>query len=160
MFYDIGPFKIAYNMFLVWYDYGWDQAFCSPNDLFTGESCVGHYNPTLAARVYRRIKVKETGFAIGNKLTDHEIQNKAYLDYALDMGIIKQVDYGRINKVMAPACEIAIQLCDTNGKIAWPISGFVGTTIFNYIMSHAGDIKGSLHFKQWVPGGSFNWASL
>jgi len=53
----------------------------------------------------------EQGFAIGNGLTDPAIQYKAYADYALDMGIIKQADYDRINKVMVPACELAIKLC-------------------------------------------------
>jgi hypothetical protein len=53
----------------------------------------------------------EQGFAIGNGLTDPAIQYKAYADYALDMGVIKQADYDRINKVMVPACELAIKLC-------------------------------------------------
>ena len=50
------------------------------------------------------------GFAIGNGLTNPEIQYKAYTDYALDMGIIKKSDYDRINKVL-PVCETAIKLC-------------------------------------------------
>lgn len=53
----------------------------------------------------------EQGFAIGNGLTDPGIQYKAYTDYALDMGIIQQADYDHINKVMVPACEVAIKLC-------------------------------------------------
>lgn len=53
----------------------------------------------------------EQGFAIGNGLTDPGIQYKAYPDYALDMGIIKQADYDRINKLMVPSCELAIKLC-------------------------------------------------
>lgn len=50
------------------------------------------------------------GFAIGNGLTDPAIQYKAYTDYALDMGIIKDSDHRRINKIM-PVCELAIKLC-------------------------------------------------
>lgn len=50
------------------------------------------------------------GFAIGNGLTNPEIQYKAYSDYALDMSIIKKSDYERINKVL-PVCETAIKLC-------------------------------------------------
>lgn len=50
------------------------------------------------------------GFAIGNGLTDPAIQYKAYTDYALDMGIIKDSDYRRINKIL-PVCELAIKLC-------------------------------------------------
>lgn len=53
----------------------------------------------------------EQGFAIGNGLTDPAIQYKAYSDYALDMGIIQKSDYDRINKLMVPACEMAIKLC-------------------------------------------------
>lgn len=56
-------------------------------------------------------EVVEQGFAIGNGLTDPGIQYKAYPDYALDMGIIEQADHDRINKVMVPACELAIKLC-------------------------------------------------
>jgi serine carboxypeptidase-like clade 4 len=52
----------------------------------------------------------EQGFAIGNGLTDPAIQYKAYTDYALDMGIIKQAEHDRINKIV-PACEVAIKLC-------------------------------------------------
>lgn len=52
------------------------------------------------------------GFAIGNGLTDPAIQYQAYTDYALEMGIIKQSDYKRINKFL-PACELAIKLCGT-----------------------------------------------
>ena len=52
----------------------------------------------------------EQGFAIGNGLTDPQIQYKAYTDYALDMGIIQKPDYDRINKVL-PVCEMAIRLC-------------------------------------------------
>jgi serine carboxypeptidase-like clade 4 len=118
------------------------------NDFFiTGESYAGHYIPAFAARVHKGNKAKEgihinlKGFAIGNGLTDPAIQYKAYADYALDMGIIKQADYDRINKVMVPACELAIKLCGTDGKIACTASYFVCNTIFNSIMSHAGDIN-------------------
>lgn len=54
--------------------------------------------------------MNKQGFAIGNGLTDPAIQYKAYSDYALKMGIIKESDYKRINKVY-PACELAIKLC-------------------------------------------------
>lgn len=52
----------------------------------------------------------DQGFAIGNGLTNPEIQYKAYTDYALDMKLIKKTDYDRINK-MTPACEQAIKTC-------------------------------------------------
>lgn len=50
------------------------------------------------------------GFAIGNGLTDPAIQYKAYTDYALDMGLITQSQFNRINKIV-PTCEFAIKLC-------------------------------------------------
>ncbi|RVW97700.1 Serine carboxypeptidase-like [Vitis vinifera] len=50
------------------------------------------------------------GFAIGNGLTNPQIQYKAYTDYALEMGMIEKTDYDRINKVL-PVCEMAIKLC-------------------------------------------------
>jgi hypothetical protein len=56
------------------------------------------------------IKILEQGFAIGNGLTDPAIQYKAYTDYALDMGIIKQAEHDRISKIV-PVCEMAIKLC-------------------------------------------------
>lgn len=53
----------------------------------------------------------EQGFAIGNGLTDPAVQYKAYTDYALDMNIIEKADYDKMNKLMVPACEMAIKLC-------------------------------------------------
>ena len=50
------------------------------------------------------------GFAIGNGLTNPQIQYKAYTDYALEMGMIEKTDYDRINEVL-PVCEMAIKLC-------------------------------------------------
>lgn len=78
------------------------------------------------------------GFAIGNGLTNPEIQYKAYSDYALDMSIIKKSDYERINKVL-PVCETAIKLCGTDGTISCMASYYVCSSIFNSIMALAGD---------------------
>ncbi|KAH0463390.1 hypothetical protein IEQ34_007972 [Dendrobium chrysotoxum] len=87
------------------------------NDFYiTGESYAGHYIPAFASRVHQGNKAKEgifinlKGFAIGNGLTDPAIQYKAYPDYALEMGIIKESDYKRLNKIV-PVCEVAIKLC-------------------------------------------------
>ncbi|OWM70229.1 serine carboxypeptidase-like [Punica granatum] len=115
------------------------------NDFYiTGESYAGHYIPAFAARVHRGNKAKEgihinlKGFAIGNGLTDPAIQYKAYTDYALDMGIIKQAQYNRINKIV-PVCETAIKLCGTDGTLSCMASYFVCNTIFSSIMALAGD---------------------
>ena len=72
----------------------------------------------------------EQGFAIGNGLTDPAIQYKAYTDYALDMGIIKQAEHDRINKIV-PVCETAIKLC--------------GNVISQFIIIPLGD-----HFPTWL----------
>ncbi|KAK4754559.1 hypothetical protein SAY87_002663 [Trapa incisa] len=117
------------------------------NDFYiTGESYAGHYIPAFAARVHQGNKAKEgirinlKGFAIGNGLTDPAIQYKAYTDYALDMGIIKEPQYVRINKIL-PVCETAIKLCGTDGTLSCMASYFVCNTIFSNIMTLAGDIN-------------------
>jgi carboxypeptidase C (cathepsin A) len=50
------------------------------------------------------------GFAIGNGLTDPEIQYKAYTDYALEMKLIQNSDYDDIN-TLYPDCQNAIKRC-------------------------------------------------
>ena len=50
------------------------------------------------------------GFAIGNGLTDPEIQYKHYTDYALEMKLIQQSDYNNINTIY-PECQKAIKSC-------------------------------------------------
>ncbi|OVA17989.1 Peptidase S10 [Macleaya cordata] len=117
------------------------------NDFYiTGESYAGHYIPAFAARVHRGNKAKEgihinlKGFAIGNGLTDPAIQYKAYTDYALEMGIIQESDQKRINKIL-PACELAIKLCGTDGKITCMASYVLCSTIFSSIMGIAGNIN-------------------
>ncbi|OAY84574.1 Serine carboxypeptidase 3, partial [Ananas comosus] len=114
------------------------------NDFYiTGESYAGHYIPAFASRVHQGNKANEgihinlKGFAIGNGLTDPEIQYKAYTDYALDMGIISTSDYKRINKYYPP-CQLAIKLCGTSGTISCLASYLVCNTIFNSIMRIAG----------------------
>ncbi|KAK3408063.1 hypothetical protein EUGRSUZ_J00372 [Eucalyptus grandis] len=77
------------------------------NDFYiTGESYAGHYIPALAARVQQGNKAKEgmhinlKGFAIGNGLTNPEIQYEAYTDYALNMRLITQSDHDSINTML------------------------------------------------------------
>ncbi|XP_078427560.1 serine carboxypeptidase-like [Wolffia australiana] len=117
------------------------------NDFYiTGESYAGHYIPAFASRIHRGNKLNEgihinlKGFAIGNGLTDPAIQYQAYTDYALEMGIIKQADYKRINKVL-PVCELAIKLCGTSGSVACYTSYVVCNSIFNSILRIAGKIN-------------------
>ncbi|KAM3302958.1 hypothetical protein P3S67_013988 [Capsicum chacoense] len=117
------------------------------NDFYiTGESYAGHYIPAFASRVHRGNKNKEgshinlKGFAIGNGLTNPEIQYKAYTDYALDMKLIDQDDYDNINKLY-PQCQKDIKLC-ANGSEDACLTGFSDCTgIFNRILDIAGNIN-------------------
>ncbi|EMS57267.1 Serine carboxypeptidase-like protein [Triticum urartu] len=109
------------------------------NDFYiTGESYAGHYIPAFATRVYKGNKNNEgihinlKGFAIGNGLTDPAIQYKAYTDYALDMGLITQSEFTKINKIV-PACEFAVKLCGTSGTVSCFAAYFVCNTIFSSI---------------------------
>ncbi|KAL2331997.1 hypothetical protein Fmac_019578 [Flemingia macrophylla] len=117
------------------------------NDFFiTGESYAGHYIPALASRVHQGNKAKEgihinlKGFAIGNGLTNPEIQYQAYTDFALDRGLIKKADYDSINKLV-PACEKAIKTCGTEGGETCTTSLYVCNDIFTRILSIAGDVN-------------------
>ncbi|XP_059314690.1 serine carboxypeptidase-like [Lycium ferocissimum] len=117
------------------------------NDFYiTGESYAGHYIPAFASRVHQGNKNKEgipinlKGFAIGNGLTNPDIQYKAYTDYALDMKLIDQTDYDEINKLY-PKCQQDIQLCGKGREDAC-LAGFSDcTSIFNNILAIAGDIN-------------------
>ncbi|KAL9676892.1 hypothetical protein QQ045_005113 [Rhodiola kirilowii] len=117
------------------------------NDFYiTGESYAGHYIPAFAARVHRGNKAGEgihinlKGFAIGNGLTDPEIQYPAYTDFALDNGLIKKNEHDRINKIL-PVCATAIKLCGTDGTISCLASYFVCNTVFSSIMALTGNIN-------------------
>ncbi|KAF8700781.1 hypothetical protein HU200_034138 [Digitaria exilis] len=109
------------------------------NDFYiTGESYAGHYIPAFASRVYRGNKNNEgihinlKGFAIGNGLTDPAIQYKAYPDYALNMGLITEAQFNRINKIV-PTCEFAVKLCGTSGTVSCLAAYVVCNTIFSGI---------------------------
>ncbi|CAL5207743.1 unnamed protein product [Lathyrus oleraceus] len=118
------------------------------NDFFiTGESYAGHYIPALASRIHQGNQANEgihinlKGLAIGNGLTNPAIQYKAYPDYALDMGIITQTTHDLLGKVLVPACELAIKLCGTNGKVSCLTANVACNLIFSDIMLHAGGVN-------------------
>ncbi|KAJ3693898.1 hypothetical protein LUZ60_009378 [Juncus effusus] len=115
------------------------------NDFYiTGESYAGHYVPALASRVHQGNKAREgiqinlKGFAIGNGLTNPEIQYKAYTDYAMEMQLIEKSDYDRINKLY-PECQLATKLCGTSGKITCTAAYMICNSIFNSIMKVMGN---------------------
>lgn len=114
------------------------------NDFYiTGESYAGHYIPAFAARVHQGNKDKQglhinlKGFAIGNGLTNPEIQYKAYTDYALDMKLIQQSDYNRMAKTVSD-CEQAIKLCGADGGSSCLAAYMVCNHIFNHIVDLSG----------------------
>ncbi|KAJ0963571.1 hypothetical protein J5N97_028693 [Dioscorea zingiberensis] len=117
------------------------------NDFYiTGESYAGHYIPAFASRVHQGNKAKEgvhinlKGFAIGNGLTNPEIQYKAYTDYALSMGIIQESDYKEINKLY-PDCELALKQCGTSGTQSCIVAYRICVKIFHSILEIARNIN-------------------
>ncbi|GAA0139747.1 serine protease [Lithospermum erythrorhizon] len=120
------------------------------NDFYiTGESYAGHYIPAFAARIQQGNRNKEglhinlKGLAIGNGLTNPEIQYSAYPDYALNANLISKSDYNRLGKSVSK-CAQAAKLCGagkddgTNCLAAY----YACNAIFNKIM----DITGNKNF--------------
>ncbi|GER39437.1 serine carboxypeptidase [Striga asiatica] len=91
------------------------------NDFYiTGESYAGHYIPAFATRVHQGnknnegIQINLKGFAIGNGLTNPEIQYGAYTDYALNMSLITNINYDRMSQSVLK-CQQEIQHCGVDG---------------------------------------------
>ncbi|KAL9171298.1 hypothetical protein ABFS82_04G199800 [Erythranthe guttata] len=113
------------------------------NDFYiTGESYAGHYIPAFASRVNQGNKNKEglhinlKGFAIGNGLTDPEIQYPAYIDYALDNKLIQRSDYNGLKQAVSD-CQQAIKLCGANGGSSCTSAYMACNTIFSSIVEHS-----------------------
>ncbi|KAJ0238809.1 Serine carboxypeptidase-like 47 [Hirschfeldia incana] len=112
------------------------------NDFYiTGESYAGHYIPALASRVQSGNKNNEglpinlKGFAIGNGLTNPEIQYGAYGDYALEMKLISESDH-EILKQDYVDCQSDAKQCNLNGGEACSSAYSTCNNIFNQIMSN------------------------
>ncbi|KAF8102319.1 hypothetical protein N665_0198s0032 [Sinapis alba] len=117
------------------------------NDFFiTGESYAGHYIPALASRIHagnknnEGIPIKLTGIAIGNGLTNPEIQYGAHGDYALEMKLISQSGHESLNQVYIN-CQSAIRKCNIDGGLACGSAYHVCVQIPNYIQSENGDMN-------------------
>ncbi|XP_076900306.1 serine carboxypeptidase-like 48 [Bidens hawaiensis] len=122
------------------------------NDLYiTGESYGGHFVPALATRIIHGNRNKDgihlnlKGIAIGNELTQPKIQFLSVTDFALQNKLINQQDYNRINKMMVPECEKAVNQCGTNGhKIcadAWRLCLKIVSKIVNISNTCGFDIR-------------------
>lgn len=95
------------------------------NPLFiTGESYAGHYVPAVAHRAFVASKNDEgsvnlnlKGFAIGNGLTDPEIQYAAYAKYSVGVGIVTALQGEDVNAKYLETCEKKAKKCNNeNGK--------------------------------------------
>lgn len=71
--------------------------------------------------IFNHIFVVSQGFAIGNGLTNPEIQYKAYTDYALDNKLITKADHDNLSRTVS-RCEQAIKLC---GKLWFHVIAYI-----------------------------------
>lgn len=117
------------------------------NELYiTGESYAGHYVPAVTSRIHQANKARKglplnlKGFAIGNGLTNPEIQYRAHADYALEMGLIGEKSHDTLSKLY-PACDTSIKLCGTTGKVTCVASFLVCNSILNAIMTMIGSVN-------------------
>ncbi|EFJ37661.1 serine carboxypeptidase-like enzyme [Selaginella moellendorffii] len=112
----------------------------------TGESYAGHYIPAVATNIHDHNKKKDgitinlKGVAIGNGLTQPEIQYEAYGDYALEMKLINEDQYKKISKIY-PVCSVAVKLCGEFGTVTCLAALLICQTIFQSILSIAGNIN-------------------
>ncbi|ESQ42260.1 hypothetical protein EUTSA_v10015901mg [Eutrema salsugineum] len=111
------------------------------NDFYiTGESYAGHYIPALASRVHSGNKKNEgipinlKGFAIGNGLTNSEIQYGAYGDYALEMKLISESDHESLKQDYVE-CQGFTKKCNLDGGLACASAFEVCNDIFYQIAS-------------------------
>ncbi|CAK9237565.1 unnamed protein product [Sphagnum troendelagicum] len=120
--------------------------FAKNNFFVTGESYAGHYVPAVTGRLHRSLKKKEgvpinlKGFAIGNGMTQPDIQYEAYADYALDMGLISESDHTKLSKLY-PACVKAAKICEKRGSISCLAAYIICESIFSSILTITGNIN-------------------
>nr|GMD24098.1 serine carboxypeptidase-like [Ipomoea batatas] len=117
------------------------------NDFFiTGESYAGHYIPALGSRVNQGNKKKEgipinlKGLAIGNGLTNPELQYPAYPDFALDNKLISKSDHDDLMQLV-PDCQEAVRQCNSVGGSACGEANNRCQVIFNQILGIADNIN-------------------
>ncbi|XP_027085115.1 serine carboxypeptidase-like [Coffea arabica] len=117
------------------------------NDFYiTGESYAGHYIPAFASRIQRGNKGKEgtginlKGIAIGNGLTNPEIQYQAYTQYALDNKLITQADANTLSPLVSQ-CQQAIKSCGPDGGTSCRQAYSICNGLFNSILEIAGNIN-------------------
>ncbi|KAH0922455.1 LOW QUALITY PROTEIN: hypothetical protein HID58_022473 [Brassica napus] len=141
LFYENGPFTVSNNSSLAWtislgqgiksnlrgptgtgFSYTSDEsdlrhdedgAFFKEHPQFVKNDFTLLVNPTPDI-TFRHWLQEFTGFAIGNGLTNPEIQYAAYADYALDMKLISQSDHDNLNRDYE-TCQQSIKECSADG---------------------------------------------
>ncbi|KAL7084934.1 hypothetical protein ACP275_14G253100 [Erythranthe tilingii] len=109
----------------------------------TGESYAGHYIPAFSARIHQANKNKKStyinikGLAIGNGMTEPEIQFRAFPDYALDMKLINNFSYHRLVNSFPP-CQKQIKLCGSNDSSSCLLAVTYCNSIIKEILREAG----------------------
>lgn len=88
----------------------------------TGESYAGHYVPAFAHRIFVAnqkedgpVRINLRGVAVGNGLTDPEIQYGAYADFSLGNDIVSADAAEKAMKAY-PGCRKAIEACAAGGS--------------------------------------------
>ncbi|GAQ90007.1 Serine carboxypeptidase [Klebsormidium nitens] len=117
------------------------------HDLFiTGESYAGHFVPAVAAKVHAMNKAKQgphlnlKGIAIGNGLTQPDIQYGAYANYAYQNQLIAKTTYEAL-RVKYPVCATAIHACGTNGSVSCVAAFYICQTIVDPILAEANNMN-------------------
>ena len=84
----------------------------------TGESYAGHYVPAFARAVFDAndrddspVRVNFKGLAVGNGLTDPEMQYGAYADYALGNDVVSAEAARKARKMFQTDCKKKIAAC-------------------------------------------------
>ncbi len=80
------------------------------------------------------------GIAIGNGLTQPDIQYGAYADYAYDNHLISKMTYEGL-RVKYPVCAMAIHACGTKGSISCIAALYICQTIVVRILAEANNIN-------------------
>ncbi|GBG67914.1 hypothetical protein CBR_g1033 [Chara braunii] len=82
------------------------------------------------------------GIAIGNGLTQPDIQFPSLPDYALQNGLITEAEHKKIRK-LCPACSLAARACGTTGRVSCLVANAICGRIFDNVLEKAG---GSINY--------------
>ena len=115
---------VSNDMFEFLQDFFLSRPELADNPLFiTGESYAGHYVPAVAHRAFVASKKDEgsvnlnlKGFAIGNGLTDPEVQYAAYAKYSVGIGIVSAQQGDMVNAKYLETCEKKAKKCNNKSK--------------------------------------------